>query len=190
VLLDVVNARTAFLPQNVLTVVFRASGAPQMVSPTEAKAMAARPTPVSLAGAFETRTRAARRVFFLAHSALAPPLTSTLTRAADAMAFYGPVPELVNCRLAMVGFMAAGWQELAGSGQVVEAQAVAALPVAASLAVLVAVASLIPACAGLTGKRSGPGPFTPAAELLNGRLAAAAFATQLVLEHVFGQTLY
>lgn len=105
------------------------------------------------------------------------------------MAVFGPAPELVNARLAMVAFAAAAAAELQGGGSVL-AQAQAAPTGVAALGAVLTLASLVPICAGMNGKRQGPGPFTSDAELVNGRLAMVAFATQLALELQFGNTLF
>lgn len=66
--------------------------------------MAARPVPVSFAGAPLLRLRALQRL-------RGPTLN---VRFADAMAFTGVVPEAVNGRLAMLGFVAAAGAEFGG----------------------------------------------------------------------------
>ena len=117
------------------------------------------------------------------------PHTRGWTPVPDAMAVFGPAPELVNARLAMVAFAAAAAAELQGGGSVL-AQAQAAPTGVAALGAVLTLASLVPICAGMNGKRQGPGPFTSDAELVNGRLAMVAFATQLALELQFGNTLF
>ena len=107
----------------------------------------------------------------------------------DAMAVFGPAPEVVNARLAMVAFVAAAAAEVQGGGSVL-VQAQAASTGVAVLCAVIMLASLIPICAGVYGKRQGPGPFTTHAELVNGRLAMVAFAAQLGLEQQFGNTLF
>ena len=67
-----------------------------MVPPAEAKAQAARPVPVSLAGApraAATAAPGAQTASVAPDAAAAPP--------ADAMAFTGPAPETVNGRIAV-----------------------------------------------------------------------------------------
>ena len=88
-----------------------------MVSPVEAKAMAARPVPVSFTGAPPRRVRFA----CVARSPQPTPnphaFVGPAPRAvADAMAFTGPAPETVNGRIAMLGFVAAAGAELSGNG--------------------------------------------------------------------------
>ncbi|PSC70183.1 Carotene biosynthesis-related CBR [Micractinium conductrix] len=102
------------------------------------------------------------------------------------MSFSGPAPELINGRLAMVAFVAALGAELS-SGQSVVSQA-SAEPAAIALAGLVFVtASLIPLA---TSAKRTFGPFTPAAEMLNGRAAMLGFAALLVAEAVRGSALF
>ena len=88
-----------------------------MVNPVEAKAMAARPVPVSFGGAARSAAVAARAVAAVwgptprGASCVTPPAC-----AADAMAFTGVVPEAANGRIAMLGFVAAMAAELNGAG--------------------------------------------------------------------------
>ena len=89
----------------------------------------------------------------------------------------------------MVAFVAAAAAEVQGGGSVL-VQAQAASTGVAVLCAVIMLASLIPICAGVYGKRQGPGPFTTHAELVNGRLAMVAFAAQLGLEQQFGNTLF
>jgi hypothetical protein len=103
------------------------------------------------------------------------------------MAVFGPAPEVINARLAMVAFAASAAAEVEGGGSVL-VQAQTASTGVAALCAVITLASLVPICAGV--KRQGPGPFTTDAELVNGRLAMLAFAAQLGLEQQFGNTLF
>ncbi|KAL4444194.1 hypothetical protein ABPG75_011931 [Micractinium tetrahymenae] len=103
------------------------------------------------------------------------------------MAFSGPAPELINGRLAMLAFVAALGAELS-TGESVLRQ-LADEPTGVLLAALAFItASLIPLLNST--KREAFGPFTPAAEMLNGRAAMIGFASLLVAEAVRGSALF
>jgi hypothetical protein len=105
----------------------------------------------------------------------------------ELMAFSGPAPELINGRLAMLAFVAALGAELS-SGQTVAAQ-LGDEPTGIVLAgVTFIAASLIPLLSAT--KREAFGPFTPNAEMLNGRAAMIGFASLLVVEAVKGSALF
>ena len=120
------------------------------------------------------------------------------------------MPEAVNGRIAMLGFVAAAGAELNGAGEWAQRHAPPRHPLAppgppraharaparhagtvleqaaayagpiAAAAGLIAVASLFPALAG--SKAQGVGPFTSDAETTNGRAAMVAFMLLLCLE--------
>lgn len=128
-----------------------------------------------------------------AKAALGAPATPTWARPdtskslGDLMAFSGPAPELINGRLAMLAFVAALGAELS-TGQTVLTQ-LAEEPTGVVLAaVAFATASLIPMLA--SSKREAFGPFTPSAEMLNGRAAMIGFASLLIVEGVRGAALF
>jgi hypothetical protein len=98
---------------------------------------------------------------------------------ADAMAFSGPAPELINSRLAMLGFVAALGSELASDESVLTQWASEPTLISLTFA-LIAAASFPPLLAGRTNEKLGP--FTPEAEKLNGRAAMIGFAALLVIE--------
>jgi hypothetical protein len=104
----------------------------------------------------------------------------------DVMGFAGAAPEIVNGRLAMVGFIAALGAELATNASVV--QQLEQEPTLINLTFLILIsASLVPLFAGRKDKL---GPFTPAAEMINGRAAMLGFAALLVYEGVSGSALF
>jgi hypothetical protein len=100
------------------------------------------------------------------------------------MAFSGAAPEIVNGRLAMLGFVSAVAAEL--NSDVGVLQQWAAEPTIISLTFILFMAgSLVPI---LANKKEALGPFTPAAEMLNGRAAMLGFASLIVAEAVNGGT--
>lgn len=100
---------------------------------------------------------------------------------ADAMAFSGPAPELINGRLAMLGFSAAAAAEFTSDVPVLTQWACEPTLIALTFA-LIAAASFPPLLAGRMGEKIGP--FTPEAEKLNGRAAMIGFAALLISEGV------
>merc|ERR1719181_749157 len=106
--------------------------------------------------------------------------------ATDAMVF-SAAPEIINGRLAMLGFVAAFGAELA-SGKSVVAQMSMDQPQILFHFALFAAASLIPIMKG--AKEEEFGPLTPKAELLNGRAAMIGFALLLVLEGSSGSAFF
>jgi hypothetical protein len=94
----------------------------------------------------------------------------------------------VNSRLAQLGIVAGAFGELQGRGSLVAQALEFPGPVAALIAVIAA-ASFIPALKGLKPEPIGFGPFSPKAELVNGRAAMLAFVISLALEAHFGLTL-
>jgi len=102
----------------------------------------------------------------------------------DLMAFTGGVPEIVNFRLAMFGFVAALGSELASGESVVNQ--FKDEPTGVLLAVILFTsASFIPFLYGASKKESF-GPFTPQAEIMNGRAACIGFLSLLIAEGVRG----
>mmetsp|Transcript_29325 Transcript_29325/g.82718 ORF Transcript_29325/g.82718 Transcript_29325/m.82718 type:complete len:206 (+) Transcript_29325:257-874(+) len=108
-----------------------------------------------------------------------PMIKSKTVSLFDAMKFSGPAPEIVNGRLAMVGFLAAAMNEVT-TGDTVEKQILEA-PVTVGVFVLVVVyASLVPIMKGV--KNEAFGFMSPRAETTNGRAAMLAFAVMVALE--------
>ncbi|KAF5832724.1 chloroplast carotene biosynthesis related protein [Dunaliella salina] len=104
----------------------------------------------------------------------------------EVMGFSG-APEIINGRLAMLGFVAALGAELSTGDSVL--RQLAEEPTLISLTfILFSAASLVPAFARRNGDTLGP--FTPQAEMLNGRAAMIGFAAMLILESVQGAALF
>eukprot|EP00798_Chlamydomonas_sp_ICE-L_P025049 gene25049-biopygen19499 len=96
-------------------------------------------------------------------------------------------PEIINGRLAMLGFVAALGAELS-SGQSVLRQ-IGDEPTLISLTFLLfIVASLVPI--NESKKPEAFGPFTPNAELINGRAAMIGFASMLAFEVFNGAAMF
>lgn len=106
---------------------------------------------------------------------------------AEVMAFSGPGPEIINCRLAMLDFISAFAAELS-SGETVLKQWSDEPPGVFLSFILFSVASLIPMLN--SAKREALSPFSPAAETLNGRIAVLGFASLLAIEIVKGSALF
>lgn len=88
----------------------------------------------------------------------------------SAMAFSGAAPEITNGRLAMLGFVAAVGAELSSGEGVARQWAEEPTGVAVAFIVFM-IASLVPLVKGKSGNNESLGPFTPQAEMLNGRAA-------------------
>lgn len=121
-------------------------------------------------------------------------LLGTEISLADAMRFKGAAPEIINCRLAMLGFVAALGAELATGKTIFEQTAAAPGPIAFTFA-LFAIATLIPIVRGQprlgSKEMGGPLPqFTSYAEVVNGRLAIVGFPCLLIQEYIMKQPTF
>ncbi len=117
----------------------------------------------------------------------APPPAPFVATLGDVMNFGGAVPEITNGRLAMLGFVAALGAELS-SGQSVLRQ-IGDEPTLINITFLLFIAaSLIPMFQNK--KPEAFGPFTPNAELINGRAAMIGFAALLAFEATQGAALF
>eukprot|EP00200_Dunaliella_tertiolecta_P002897 CAMPEP_0202348308 /NCGR_PEP_ID=MMETSP1126-20121109/6294_1 /ASSEMBLY_ACC=CAM_ASM_000457 /TAXON_ID=3047 /ORGANISM="Dunaliella tertiolecta, Strain CCMP1320" /LENGTH=183 /DNA_ID=CAMNT_0048939977 /DNA_START=60 /DNA_END=611 /DNA_ORIENTATION=- len=115
-----------------------------------------------------------------------PQPTAAAPTVTEVMGFSG-APEIINGRLAMLGFVAALGAELS-TGESVLTQLADEPTLIALTFVLFSAASLVPAFAR---RKSDPvGPFTPQAEMTNGRAAMIGFAAMLVYEGVQGIALF
>ena len=83
------------------------------------------------------------------------------------VSFAVAAPEVINCRLAMLGFVAAVAVEAATGRNVIQQAQAAPLPIAL-ISLTFVVASLVPIVRGVP--RRGNSIFTADAELWNGRL--------------------
>lgn len=117
------------------------------------------------------------------------PTTKTAEYGAgDAMSFSGPAPEIINCRLAMLGFAAAVGSEII-TGKSVSTQFFQAPAPTIAVVVLIAIASLIPMIRGADLKWEN-GPWTKKAELWNGRIAMMGFAGLVLTEFFKGGAVF
>ncbi|PSC70712.1 Carotene biosynthesis-related CBR [Micractinium conductrix] len=117
----------------------------------------------------------------------APALVPTINFG-DIMGFSGAAPELINGRLAMLGFTAALGAELA-SGRDVFQQLSGGMPILVIWAAMIFTgASLTPILKN--AKRESFLFFTPEREMFNGRAAMIGFAALLIVEAVKGSALF
>jgi hypothetical protein len=99
----------------------------------------------------------------------------------DVMSFAGLAPEIINGRGAMVGMVAALIAEIS-TGDPVFVQIQRAPLATAAVFGLIIVGSIVPIIRKADLSAKGAGPFTPRAEVWNGRLAMVSFALLLMVE--------
>ncbi|KAK9812525.1 hypothetical protein WJX73_005960 [Symbiochloris irregularis] len=104
----------------------------------------------------------------------------------DGMRFYGAIPEVNNCRLAMLGFFSAIVAEATTGLNLFQQVQAAPVPIAAVFLTITA-ATTIPVVRGLP--RRGNSVFSPDAELINGRLAMLAFLSIVTVTALHGSYL-
>lgn len=103
------------------------------------------------------------------------------------MNFTGAAPELTNARLAMLGFLSTIVAELFTGVPVAQQAALAPISVMSTVLLFV-MATLIPVT--LNVKKESFGPFSPKAEMLNGRLAMVGFAVVVTVEAFSGTAMF
>lgn len=104
----------------------------------------------------------------------------------ELMAFSG-APEIINGRLAMLGFVAALGAELSSGESVLRQWNDDATGIVLT-AITFWIATLIPMLS--SSKREAFGPLNPEAEMVNGRAAMIGFASLLVVESLTGRALF
>jgi hypothetical protein len=100
---------------------------------------------------------------------------------ADTMSFAGLAPEIINGRGAMIGMLAALGAEVRTHEPILRQIQTAPVLVLGTFGLII-LASIIPIARGADLARKGAGPFTPRAEVWNGRLAMVSFATLVLVE--------
>lgn len=132
----------------------------------------------------------------IANDSSIPPAAASKAKAANsrttkpqkmtifkALSFDGPAPELVNCRLAMVGLVWGACTEFQ-TGELMLSQAQHISLPAIAVCLLFTYATMVPV---MHSARMEPfGFFTPRAELTNGRAAMVGFLCILALEYKTG----
>lgn len=111
----------------------------------------------------------------------------------DAFRFKGAAPEVINCRLAMLGAFAGLTAELTSGKSIIEQYRIAPVPIAAVF-LLFAVASLIPIAKGVPRKGAkefgSPLTFlTPDLEVNVGRVAMLGIAGTILTETIIGHAV-
>ncbi|CAI8586375.1 unnamed protein product [Vicia faba] len=111
------------------------------------------------------------------------------TKFSDLMAFSGPVPERINGRLAMIGFVAAMGVEIAKGQGLFEQLSGGGVPWFLGTSVLLSLASLIPFLQGVSVESKSKSIMSSDAELWNGRIAMLGLVALAFTEYVKGTSL-
>ncbi|KAG2432457.1 hypothetical protein HXX76_008802 [Chlamydomonas incerta] len=104
----------------------------------------------------------------------------------DVMSFSGTAPEIVNGRLAMLGFVSAVAAEMVSGEGVLKQWSEEPTGIAIAFILFIS-GSMVTAFRPRRDEKLGP--FTPQAELLNGRAAMIGFAAMLAIEIAMGKPL-
>ena len=105
----------------------------------------------------------------------------------QAMTSAGQAPELINGRLAMLGFVAAVGAEIASHENILQQFRSRPVPILLTVAAF-SLATLIPIVRGTDYKPFGF--FTPGAEIWNGRVAALGLALMILIEACYGTAIF
>ncbi|KAK2980652.1 hypothetical protein RJ640_011460 [Escallonia rubra] len=119
--------------------------------------------------------------------AAVPPKGST--KFTDVLAFSGPAPEVINGRLAMIGFVAAIGAELASGQDVFQQLANGGVPAFLGTSIVLSAASLVPLFKGVSAASKSDGIMTSDAEIWNGRFAMLGLVALAFTEYVKGGAL-
>nr|XP_043628321.1 early light-induced protein 2, chloroplastic-like [Erigeron canadensis] len=119
----------------------------------------------------------------------APKVPKVSTKFNDLFAFSGPVPERINGRLAMIGFVSAMAVELSSGQDLFTQISNGGLTVFVGTSVVLTLASLVPLFQGVRAESKSNGVMTSDAELLNGRVAMLGLIALAFTEFVTGSAL-
>ncbi|KAK2980651.1 hypothetical protein RJ640_011459 [Escallonia rubra] len=117
------------------------------------------------------------------------PKSKVSTKFNDVLAFSGPAPELINGRLAMIGFVAAIGAELASGQDVFQQLANGGVPAFLVTSIVLSAASLVPLFKGVSAASKSDGIMTSDAEIWNGRFAMLGLVALAFTEYVKGSAL-
>lgn len=117
------------------------------------------------------------------------PYNDQIMTTEQAMAFDGPIPEMVNGRLTMFGFVAGVAAELCSGQTLIQQFEEAFLPIIL-FSIIIIFASLYPILYGADYDSVSVGPFNKKAEYLNGRASMVGFATMLIIETLKHHSLF
>ncbi|KAK3040521.1 hypothetical protein RJ639_028967 [Escallonia herrerae] len=118
-----------------------------------------------------------------------PRAPKVSTKFTDVLAFSGPAPEVINGRLAMIGFVAALGAELASGQDVFQQLANGGIPAFLGTSIVLSAASLVPLFKGVSVASKSDGIMTSDAELWNGRFAMLGLVALAFTEYVKGGAL-